>query len=629
MARRTSRLASNSQQRLAIVTRRVFGAALAGAPDTAAAKREPDDCIAPGRGVRHSRSVWLLLSAIARAQHDQSSEALPQWPTPEYAAVSQPNCAREAIERILARRPKALGLSIDLRGTAGTRLHSGDDARHATLEAVAIASADPDSPALLLERELIKDHPGEFADLLGSLWSAPSIAEPPPYLVFADAHRALTVLDSLTIPAPARFGCATVAETLLAEGADRARDHRPLERSVRERLEHDLPEGLFGASSTKVRLICEADALLALLRNVTPRLRERRLARVFSFECELLPAVVAMESAGVAIDPAAFERIASSWVRERNAIESVPDEQREPGRTARLDKLISTYRWWARDFVDTDHRIRARLHPLAADSGRFACTEPNLQQVPAEHTAPGLRACFVAAPGTKLIIADYAQIELRVAAHLAPCEALRAVFRAGRDPHAATAANLAGKPEHAIDKHERKLAKAVNFGFLFGMGAARFQAYARDSYGLELDKRQAAAAREAFFRTFPGIAEWHRRTSALSRQAEREPVTVTTAMARRKTFPLGRFSYNTALNIPVQGTAAEGFKLAMLRLRPALAEIGGRGVLVVHDEYLAEVPADRAEDGRRIVEQVMIAAMRELVDSVPIVVEAEIADHWK
>jgi hypothetical protein len=564
-------------------------------------------------------------SRIAEAR----SDAVPPWPTPKLVAVSEVDRARAAIERIVARHPSALGLAFDLRDSTGAHLRAGDDARRARLEAIAIAvppsDATEDAAVLVLERELVGDPTLQLARLLEPLWSG----ERPPYLVFTDAHRALTVLANLQAPAPPRFGCATVATTLLAEGADRRRDHRPLDRSIRELLGRELPEGLFSASSTNLRLACEADALLALLRAVTPMLRERRLARVFSFECELLPAVVAMESAGVGVDPAAFERIASSWVRERGEIEALPEAARNPDRVARLDKLISTYRWWARDFVDRDHRIRARLHPLAADSGRFACTDPNLQQVPAEHTAPGLRACFVPAPGHRFVIADYAQIELRVAAHLAPCDALRAVFRAGRDPHRATAATLAGKPEHAVDAHERKLAKAVNFGFLFGMGARRFRSYARDSYGLQLDDRQAEAAREAFFRTFPGIAAWHRRVGALSRRAANEPITVATAMGRRRTFPAGKFSFNAALNIPVQGTAAEGFKLAMLRLQAPLAAIGGRGVLIVHDEYLAEVPIERAEQGRQIVEQVMIAAMRELVDSVPIVVEAELAEHWK
>jgi hypothetical protein len=549
------------------------------------------------------------------------SDALPTWPTPKLVAVAEVDRAQAAIERIVARHPEALGLAFDVRDTAGTRLRAGEDARRARLEAVAIAvppqAATEDAKVLLLERELVT----EFPRLLAQLWSS----ERAPYLVFADAHEALTLLAGLGAPTPPRFGCATVATTLLAEGADRRRDHRPLDRSVRELLAHELPEALLGATSQ--RLACEADALLALLRTVTPTLRERRLASVFSFECELLPAVVAMESAGVGVDAAAFERIAGGWVRERGELDAVAEP--DPDRIARLDKLISTYRFWARDYVDRDHRIRARLHPLAADSGRFACTDPNLQQVPAEHTAPGLRGCFVPAPGHVFIIADYASIELRVAAHLAPCEALRGVFRAGRDPHRATAATLAGKPEHAIDTHERKLAKAVNFGFLFGMGARRFQSYARDSYGLELDEAQAEAAREAFFRTFPGIAAWHRRIGALSRRATREPITVTTAMGRRRTFPVGQFSFNSALNIPVQGTAAEGFKLAMRRLQAPLAAIGGRGVLVVHDEYLAEVPADRAEQGQQLVEQIMVAAMRELVDSVPIVVEAEIAEHWK
>ncbi|WP_181233880.1 DNA polymerase [Enhygromyxa salina] len=534
---------------------------------------------------------------------------------------------RAAIAGIAQRRPKALGVALDVRGRDGARLRSGDDPRGAQLEGLAIAvglDGDRDDAVLLLERALLCDPALDLGGLLAPLWQG----QPAPYLVFADAHRALGVLAARGVSAPTRFGCATAASTLLGEGADRRRDHRPIDRSVRELLGRELPDGLLTVSSTSVRLACEAEALLELLRAMTPMLRDRGLARVYSFECSLIPAVVAMEAVGIRVDAPRFERIASGWVRERAELDVDAEVEGVVERAARLDKLISTYRYWARDYVGQDQRMRCRLHPLAADSGRFSCSEPNLQQVPAEHTAPGLRACFVAAPEHKLIIADYAQIELRVAAHLAPCEAMRAVFRAGRDPHRATAANLAGKPEHEIDSHERKLAKAVNFGFLFGMGARRFAQYARDSYGLELDEREAAAAREAFFRTFPGIAAWHRRIGAMSRAGEREDITVVTAMGRRRTFLAGHFSFNTALNIPVQGTAAEGFKIAMLKLEPALAQIGGRGVLVVHDEYIAEVPAAQAERGREIVEQVMIAAMAELVDSVPIVVEAEIADHW-
>lgn len=566
---------------------------------------------------------------IAAPTQDARSAAakapLPAWPSPEVVEVEAPERAALALERIAELGRPALGLAFDLRAQTGSRLRTGDDERSARLEGLAIAvpeaEGDP-TRVLVLGRALLEAVGAELGALLAPLWRTAS----PPYLVFADAHRALSLLAAWGLEPPPRYGCVTIAATLLAEGADRRRDHRPLERLVRESLGHSLPEIMMG--QMRERLACEAAAVVELLRELTPQLRSKRLASVYSFECALVPAVIEMERTGFGVDAAGFEQIASAWVRERAAIDAQPEPERDGDRVARLDKLISTYRYWARDFVGADGRMHARLHPLATDSGRFSCTEPNLQQVPSQYTAPGLRACFVPAPGYRLVIADYAQIELRVAAHLAPCDALRAVFRAGRDPHRATAATLTAKPEVEIDDHERKLAKAINFGFLFGMGARRFRSYARDAYGLELDEREAQAARDAFFRTYPGIAAWHRRISALSRRAEREVVTVTTAMGRRRSFPVGKFSFNAALNIPVQGTAAEGFKLAMVRLQPALAQIGGRGVLIVHDEYIAEVPEADGERGRELVERVMVEAMAELVTSVPIVVEASLGDHW-
>src|SRR5690606_17214648 len=152
------------------------------------------------------------------------------------------------------------------------------------------------------------------------------------YLVFADAHRALTLFARLGIDPPPRFGCATVAASLLAEGADRRRDHRPLVQSVRELLGRELPEGLLSVMSTNHRLVGEAVAPLVLLRAVTLTLRERRLAWVSSFGCELLPAVVAMESAGIGIDATGLERVASSWVRERGVIEALTETERDGDR---------------------------------------------------------------------------------------------------------------------------------------------------------------------------------------------------------------------------------------------------------------------------------------------------------
>lgn len=455
---------------------------------------------------------------------------------------------------------------------------------------------------------------------------APVLAgERPPYVVFPDAQFHLTALAGLGLAAP-RVGCIRTAATLLAEGALARHDELDLHRLARAHLGEELPgEWLSGqvlpAWSRLDVAAAAARVAPALLRALTPELRARGLSRVYELECRLAPTVVAMEAAGVAVDGDRFAAVAGGWVAERQVVA-------DPERRAQLDKLISSYANWPAQYLAEDGRMRPHLSPLATDSGRFACSQPNLQQVPAEHTAPGLRACFRAPPGHLLVIADYAQIELRVAAHLAPCDALREVFRAGRDPHRATAATLARKPEAEVTPHERKLAKAVNFGFLFGMGARRFQEYAKNNYGLELDLAAAERAREAFFATFPGIAAWHRKIASLQPRSAREDITVRTALGRRKRFPAGHFSFNAALNIPVQGTAAEGFKKAMIALHPALAELGGRGVLCVHDEYLAEVPEHHAEAARTLVQRVMQDAMAEVVPSVPIVVDSRVARSW-
>jgi len=450
-------------------------------------------------------------------------------------------------------------------------------------------------------------------------------ATPSPYVVFHDAHFNLSALHRLGVR-PARFGCTRIAASLLAEGAQVRHDSLELARLVESTLQVGLPgeveHGQVTPAIARLPVLAAAAAsLVPLLRALTPPLRERGLAKLYDLECRLLPAVLAMEDAGVGLDVPAFERIVSGWQQER-------DKDPPPERIAQLDKLLSTYAHWADDFADDDGRLHPHLHPLATDSGRFACSQPNLQQVPAEHTAPGMRACFVPAPGMVFIVADYAQIELRVAAELAPCEAMRAVFRAGRDPHRATAATLARKPEPDVTPHERKLAKAVNFGFLFGMGARRFQEYAKSNYGLELSASAAQSARDAFFATFPGIAAWHRRIGALEGRSQREPITVHTALGRRKKFSPGHFSFNAALNIPVQGTAAEGFKKAMIDLHAALQPLGGRGILCIHDEYIAEVPEARADEARALVQRTMEAAMATVVPHVPIVADAHIARSW-
>ncbi len=487
-----------------------------------------------------------------------------------------------------------------------------DDPRGAVATALALAVGD--------EIVIVEGDPTPILRALAG--------EDAPYVVVHDAqldlHRITAAWgdpEGRAVWAPRRLGCTLTAAILLSQG-DARRHELTLAECAQRVLDRALPRhdgrqrDAFTPDTVEAAAL-EVAALVPLMTAMTPMLRKLELTAVHALECKFVPAVVAMERVGMGVNAAGFVRIADDWARERR-------ETTDPDRISRLDKLLSTYAYWPREFIDGD-RIFCRLHPLAADSGRLSCTDPNLQQVPSEHTAPGLRGCFVPAPGYRLVIADYAQIELRVAAHLAPCDALQSVFAQGRDAHRATAATITGRPESEITAHERQLAKAVNFGFLFGMGAARFQSYALDSYGVELDDAEAERARQAFFTTFPGIRRWHKRVGALGRHGGE--VTVRTVLGRRKRFSK-RFSFNAALNIPVQGTAAEGFKRAMTQLYPALAAIGARGVMTIHDEYIAEVPVDRAEEGRALVAATMKSAMESIVTSVPIEVEATVADSW-
>ena|GEM_PF-1066408 len=529
--------------------------------------------------------------------------------------VTSPARTQEIALSLVQCEPKAVGVAIAT-VAHGQAPDVRDDPRRAEPKWLAVSMPG------------VSDKPGCFVfdlerpNIIDPL--APVLAHPTraPYVVFHDAHAELHLLGRLGV-VPSRFGSTQVAATFVLEsdGSDvRADDLSAC--AVRFLSVPAWEHATALARNTTQVLAHRSTVLVPLLQALTPRLRSEGLAKLYELECKLLPAVVAMETAGIAIDAARFQRIAESWAREHR-------DATDRDRISRLDKLISTYGHWPRDFVELDGRIHCRLHPLATESGRFSCSEPNLQQVPSARTAPGLRGCFVPAPGHRFVVADYAQIELRVAAHLAPCHAMRDVFLAGRDPHRATAATLAHKSERDVDAHERKLAKAVNFGFLFGMGAARFREYAHTGYGVELTPDAAKHARDAFFATFPGIASWHRRVAELGHEAQHTDVVVKTALGRRKRFARGRFSFNAALNIPVQGTAAEGFKLAMIELHRVLTDIGGRGVLCIHDEYLAEVPEDRAIEACALVRATMEECMARLVTSVPIHVEATVAEAWE
>jgi DNA polymerase-1 len=264
-----------------------------------------------------------------------------------------------------------------------------------------------------------------------------------------------------------------------------------------------------------------------------------------------------------------------------------------------------------------DCRVYAVWWQLGAGSGRMSCSAPNLQNVPRDQR---YRRCFVAPPGRVLVKADFSQIELRIAAKVANEPAMIEAYRRGDDLRTLTAKQILGKDE--VTKADRQLAKAVNFGLLYGMGARGFRRYARSHYGVELTEAQATKYRRAFFAAYPALRRWHATVGATGDR----PVETRT-LAGRRCLNVGRFTEK--LNLGVQGTGADGLKAALALLWQRRADCPGAvPVLAVHDEIVVECDADRADAVAAWLRQAMLDGMAPLADPVPVEVEATTALTW-
>jgi DNA polymerase-1 len=203
-------------------------------------------------------------------------------------------------------------------------------------------------------------------------------------------------------------------------------------------------------------------------------------------------------------------------------------------------------------------------------------------------------------------------------------------YRRGEDLHRRTAAGLLGIEPSAVSKEQRQLAKAANFGLIYGQQAAGFADYARANYGIELSGDEAARIREKFFATYPRLADWQRRTIRDSRKSQ----SVTTRGGRVRDFSTEPHGYRPteALNTPVSGSAAEAMLEALARLGPALADLDARLVNIVHDELLVEVADADVERAKPAIEGAMrdgfLALFPEAADQVEGLVEAKVGRSW-
>ena len=430
----------------------------------------------------------------------------------------------------------------------------------------------------------------------------------------------------------------------------------------------------------------DADVTLRLHRFLKPRLLAERMVTPYETqERPLVPVLVDVETDGIHVDRATLERLSREFAERQRALET--DIYRLAGREfnvgspkqlgeilfdelhlegghkgksgayatgadvleslaaeghdlpatvlewRQLDKLKSTY---TDALVEQINPRTGRVHTsfamAAASTGRLSSTNPNLQNIPIR-TEDGrkIRHAFVAEPGRVLLSLDYSQIELRILAHVAAIDALKHAFHEGLDIHALTAGQIFGVDAGTVDPAMRRQAKAINFGIIYGISAFGL------SRQLGISNEEAAAYMKAYFERYPGIQDYMHRT----KQFCRERGYVETLFGRRchvpgihdKNAARRNFAERAAINAPIQGTAADVLKRAMIRVPGALTrhdlDTRAHMLLTVHDELLFEVDEAAVEQTAEVVKTVMESAcLPALHLSVPLTVDVGQGHSW-
>ena len=289
-----------------------------------------------------------------------------------------------------------------------------------------------------------------------------------------------------------------------------------------------------------------------------------------------------------------------------------------------VQKALTSY---GTNMIDMINPVTKRLHAdfrqIGAPTGRFACTNPNIQQVP---HAVEYRRCFSGHPeGRKLIIADYSQIELRILAAYSGDRGFMEAFNTGADLHRVTASQVFNAPLDQVTKEQRDFAKRLNFGVVYGIGAQRFALMTGLSVG------DAENVLRKYFSTYREL-DTYLRDAANRAVSDRQ--------ARTGSGRLVRFRYDendrqqismtqrNGKNTPIQGTSADILKRALRLLKDELSGTNSQIVNIIHDEIVVEADADEAQDVAAKVERIMCAAGQEYLKTVPVKVETEIADEW-
>ncbi|ARO14970.1 DNA polymerase I [Ketogulonicigenium robustum] len=424
----------------------------------------------------------------------------------------------------------------------------------------------------------------------------------------------------------------------------------------------------------------DADVTLRLWHHFKPQLHTARVTTVYeTLERPLIPVLARMEMAGVQVDRDTLARMSNAFAQKMVQLEEeihasagrsfnvgspkqlgeiLFDEMGLPGGTKgkngawgtgadvledlatehalpglvldwrQLSKLKSTYTDALQDHINPDTgRVHTSYSIAGAITGRLASTDPNLQNIPVR-TEEGrrIRGAFVAPAGKVLVSLDYSQIELRILAEVAGIEALKDAFRQGIDIHAATASEMFNVPLEDMTSEIRRQAKAINFGVIYGISAFGL------ARNLRIPRDRAQAFIDRYFERFPGIRAYMDETVAYAKEHGH----VRTMFGRRINTPeinakgpTAGFARRAAINAPIQGTAADIIRRAMIRMEPAIADLPAKMLLQVHDELLFEVEAPAADKLIDVARDIMENASAPAVHlGLKLVVEAGKGHSW-
>ncbi len=264
-------------------------------------------------------------------------------------------------------------------------------------------------------------------------------------------------------------------------------------------------------------------------------------------------------------------------------------------------------------------RVYPEFRQIGAITGRMSSSNPNVQNIPRD-----MRTLFKAPEGKSLVVSDFSQIELRIAAEYVKDERMMEAFREGKDMHRYTASLVLGKAEQEISKEERQLAKALNFGLIYGISARGLAEYARGSYGVEISLQEAEKFRKRFFEAFKSFKDWHSRVK--EELKEKKEVRGSTLLGR----PFRAHTFTDAVNYPIQGTGADLLKLAVLMFDVELRKhrLDAKLVNLVHDEIVVECPSEIAKEVKECLERAMETAGKVALRDIPVEAESTISESW-